>query len=513
MLKRSLAFGPAVLVLIYGLWIGPKYDRYVLPAFDGFIYDAMADHPRVFTLAPWGYRILAPWIVHLLPTASAAEGYFWLTLVCLAATLVALDSWLRRLGFAPAASALACAAFALSPPIRLMLDYQVLVDPLALWIVAMFLRELCAPRLLPLAALLTAGALTKEACLVPAFMLPILLIPARGIARGWLATGLVVAPALGAAILLRLTWGEARPALEAPILELLVERATASGSALLEAAALSGLVLPALIGLGRERSAALRIQGGVTWAATFLAALANPYHFSAPDLTRLSALAWPALLPLALSGLGFAREEGPRRAEMRPRMLVRLLSGATLLGCGALVFLTDPFRHAPEDAWNNPIRYLARSREALKTAAMLEEGGTLSFDSRSGRYAGPITERFNLTEGRQHRWFLWDGFGPEAVFEAGEPEFRGEGRLLLPLLVPRPVRMEVMMGGPDGARVTVGVAGREVAVFTLPGPARFVVPADVLIRGDNLLELRTSSGEPLRLIRFDARVDKSSPAF
>lgn len=511
MLKRALAFGPAVLVLLYGLWIGPKYDRYVLPAFDGFVYDAMADRPRVFTLAPWGYRILAPWIVHLLPTPSAAEGYFWLTLVCLAAALAVLDSWLRRLGFAPAASALACLAFALSPPIGLMLNYQVLVDPLALLIIALFLRELCAPRLLPLAALLTAGALTKEACLVPAFMLPILLIPERGAARGWLATALVVTPALSAAALLRVTWGDARPPLDVPFVALLQERVGLSGTVLLKAAALSGLVLPALLGLGRERSVALRVQGGVTWAATFLAALANPYHFSAPDLARLSAFAWPALLPLALSGLGFGRADGPRRVQAGPG-LVNAMSVVTLLVCGALVSLTDPFRHTPEDAWNNPIRYLARSREAFKTAELIEKGGALTFDSQSGRYAGPITERFNLTEGRRHRWFLFDGFGADAVFEAGEPVFQGEGQLLLPLLVPRPMRVTLTVGGPEGARVTVRVAGHDVADLTVPGPDSFVVPREVLIRGDNLLELRTSSREPLRLLRFDARVADPSPA-
>lgn len=506
MLKRFLAFGPAVLVLLYGLWIGPKYDRYVLPAFDGFVYDAMADHPRVFTLAPWGYRILAPWVVHLIPAPSAAQGYFWLTLVCLAATLIVLHSWLRRLGFSTGASALACAAFAISPPVRLMLHYQVLVDPLALLIVALLLRELWAPRVMVLTALLAIGALTKESCLVPAFMLPMLLIPKVGVARGWITTGLVLAPALCLAAFLRLTWGEARPALDGPFLAMIIERVSLSGTNLLKAAALSGLVLPALIGLGREKSLALRVQGGVTWALTFLAALANPYHFSVADLSRLSAFAWPALLPLALAGVGFARDEGPLGAERRPR-LVRALSIAALIACITLVSVTDSFRHTPEDAWNNPIRYLARNREALKTAAMLEGGGILTFDADSGRYAGPITERFNLTEGRQHRWFLLDGFGPDAVFESGAPAFRGEAQLLLPMLVPRPVRMIVTLEGPLGARVRIGVAGSDVAAISVGEPSSFLIPASVLIRGDNILTLKGAPDQPLRLKRFEVRLE------
>lgn len=65
MLKRSLALGPAVVVLVLGLGIGPRYDRFVLPAFDGHVYAATAEQPRLFTVAPWGYRILEPWLARL----------------------------------------------------------------------------------------------------------------------------------------------------------------------------------------------------------------------------------------------------------------------------------------------------------------------------------------------------------------------------------------------------------------------------------------------------------------
>ena len=45
MLKRLLAVAPALLVLAQGLSVGPKYDRYVLPAFDGYVYD-VTDCPK-----------------------------------------------------------------------------------------------------------------------------------------------------------------------------------------------------------------------------------------------------------------------------------------------------------------------------------------------------------------------------------------------------------------------------------------------------------------------------------
>ncbi len=507
MLKRFLAFGPAVLVLLYGLWIGPKYDRYVLPAFDGFVYDAMADNPRVFTLAPWGYRILAPWIVHLIRAPSAAEGYFWLTLVCLAGTLLVLHSWLRRLGFTVNAAALAGVAFAVSPPIRLMLDYQVLVDPLALLIVALFLRELWAPRLWVLAALLAAGALTKEACVLQAFILPVILIPKRGFKRGWLETALLLGPALCLAIALRLTWGEARPALEGSLVQLFFERVSISGTYLVSAMALSGIGLLAVVGLVREPSLPLRILGSVTWALTFVTALANPYHFSIPDLSRLSAFAWPSVLPLALAGLGFRRGPEVADGEWR-RGLTRLFSAATLVGCALLVSITDSFRHEPEDAWESPIRYLARNREALKTAALLDAGGALTFDSESGRYKGPITQRFNLTEGRLHRWFLFDGFGRDAVFEAGAPEFRGEAQLLVPVMGPRTLKVNMLIDGPKGTRITVSVAGRDVTGVNSGEPSNFLVPASALTRGDNVLMLKAPPDPTLRLKQFEVRAER-----
>ncbi len=507
MLKRFLAVGPALLVLGYGLWVGPKYDRYVLPAFDGFIYDAMADGPRVFTLAPWGYRILAPWIVHLLPVSSAAVGFYWLSLVCLAATIFVIGSWLQRLGFASGPAALGALALALSPPLRELLNYQVLVDPLALLIIALILWELTAPRIMVLTALFGAGALTKEVCLLPLFVLPLVLVPSSGWKRGALQTSVIGGPALALALCLRATWGEARPVLDGPFLDVVGARLQQSAGLLASTAVLSGLAVAASAGLVRESSVPLRVQGIVMWFLTFTTIFLNPYHFSLPDLPRLSVFAWPALLPLALSGLGFARVMEPGRAERFPRF-VSITAGATLLICVSLVLVTDSFRHVPEDAWNQPIAFLARNREGFKTARLLDEGGTFTFDPMSGRFAGPVTERFNLTEGRRHRWFLFDGFGPEASFEAGVPEFQGKAELLLPTLTPRPVTMSIAFEGPEGARVALSVGGREIGAAPADGASTTLsIPAAALVRGDNIVRMTGPDRQGLRLKRWEVRLE------
>lgn len=509
-LDRLLAAAPALGLLAYGLTIGPRYDRYVLPAFDGHAYAAMAENPRFFTLAPWGYRILEPWIVHLIPASSAAIGFYWLNLALLPAAIFVIGRWLRRLGFSSPASALASSVFAFSPPVRILLNYQVLVDPLALLLLALILEELLKPDLLVLMALLTAAGLTKETGLLWITLVPLYLVGSSRLAVGVLGSAAVAAPAIGLAVLLRFIWGSPDPPpYSFPVLEVTLGRIIVSGWALAEAAMLSGLALPALAGMFRETSAALRIQGAILWTFTFGLIVANPYLYSVADLPRLSLLAWPALLPLALSGLGFRRVTPPPPPPRNERLRT-VGSLLTLLICLAAVAATDTYRRAPFAFPHNPVVLAGRVRETLKTAAALEAGEVFTFDARSGRFAEPVTESFNLTEGRRHRWFLLEGFGRDAVFKSGLPEFTREARLLLPLLVPRTVAMSMEFEGPGGTEVRVSVAGREIALVPVGAAgAVFQIPANTLTRGDNVLRLRGPAGVVIRLLRFEARVKGS----
>ena len=505
---RFLAVAPALALLAYGLAVGPKYDRYVLPAFDGHAYAVMAENPRFFTLAPWGYRIIEPWIVHLLPASSAAVGYFWLNLALLPCGIFALGRWLRRLGFSAVASALACSAFAVSTPVRVQLDYQVLVDPLVLLLLVLTLEELLEPDLLVLMALLAVSGLTKEIGLLWGALVPLYLVRRGHLARGLLDCAVVTWPAIGLAVLLRVIWGNPDPPPDLSfILGQTVGRVIASSWALAKAAMMSGLLLPATVGMFREKSPALRIQGAVLWVFTFGLIVANPYKYSVSDLPRLSLYAWPALLPLALSGLGFQRVPLPAPPSRHARLRAAV-SVLALLICLAAVAATDPYRRAPFSRPHDPVVLAGRVRETLKTAAALEAGETFVFDARGGRFATPIKESFNLTEGRRQRWFLLAGFGRDAVFRPGSPEFAGEAWLLLPILVPRTVVMSMEFEGPGGVNVALSVAGRQIASVPVGATgAVFRIPANTLTRGDNVLRLRSPSGVVLRLLRFDARLE------
>src|SRR5215468_8369366 len=76
---------------------GPVYDRFDLPAFDAHVYIAMAEHPAVFSVAPWGYRVLTPALVHALPVRTVVRGFRYVTLGSFALAGALLFLYLRRL--------------------------------------------------------------------------------------------------------------------------------------------------------------------------------------------------------------------------------------------------------------------------------------------------------------------------------------------------------------------------------------------------------------------------------
>ena len=506
MLKRLLALAPAVLVLLYGVWIGPKYDRFVLPAFDGHVYAAMAENPRVFTLAPWGYRLLEPWMVHLLPVSSSAQGFYCLNLVLLSSAVFVVGCWLRRLGFNGPAAAIAASAFAMSPPARVLLGYQVLVDPLALLLLIVILYELVDPDVLVLMALFAATALTKETGLLALCLVPVTLTRRSGRRWGILDSCVVAAPALMLTVLLRMIWGNPAPPTLFSVLDLTLGRLIHSGWALAGAAALSGLLLPAFVGLFREESVELRVQGMLLWFLAFSLILLNPYHYSVFDLPRLSVFAWPALLPLALSGLGFRRVRTVPTTTPSERVRTTV-SVLTLLTALLLVAATDSYRRAPFSHSPDPVAMVSRIRESLKTARALDAGETFMFDARSGRFASPIAERFNLTEGRRQRWFLYRGFGRDAPFESGAPVFEGNAEWLLPVLIPREVTISIVLEGPPGVRVKLSLSSHGLGSAPADGSLTTLkAPGKALFRGDNIVRLRGPQGVALRLRRFEVRL-------
>src|SRR5262245_61277965 len=150
-------------------YLDVAYDRFHLPAFDGHVYVAMAEQPGFFTVAPWGYRVLNPWLIRaFLPTArDVVPGFFWSTVLGLSLGGVLLYLYLRRLGIAELPSLLGIVLFGVSGPVAASVRYQFLVEPLtfALQMALLLALESAAP-LACLAFIAVLGCLAKESFLL-----------------------------------------------------------------------------------------------------------------------------------------------------------------------------------------------------------------------------------------------------------------------------------------------------------------------------------------------------------
>jgi hypothetical protein len=156
----------------------------------------------------WRYRVLVPWLVHVLPL-TVNLAYALLAFLSVAAAGPLLSLLLRDLGYGTAARhagvALYLASFA---PLYNSYNYA-LPDPAAMAVLLLAARALARGRDRELALWLAIGCVTKEVVL---FLVPVRWLLRRGEegnARGLLRTAIVAAPAGLLFLALRLLPGEA----------------------------------------------------------------------------------------------------------------------------------------------------------------------------------------------------------------------------------------------------------------------------------------------------------------
>ena len=283
-----------------------RYDRFSLPAFDAYVHVAMAERPAVFTVAPWGYRVLAPAAAAALP-GNAVQGFRRLALLSLAGAATVLYFFLRRLGLAEAPALVGVALFGLSPPVAESLRYVFLAEPLSCALELAFLLAVASGAGMgALALVMTTWALAKE--LWPVFLPLVLLREWRhGPRQALLAMLGVAAGPLAVTLVLRGWWW--RPPSEVP---------GAAGSSVLGAATLAlaawrqwaqPMLLLGLTPLAAAGALLTRARPFVSrygWLALILLGLplgAASYvsgSFFAADVTRLMLYALPLLVALAL---------------------------------------------------------------------------------------------------------------------------------------------------------------------------------------------------------------------
>lgn len=109
------------------------WDGFNLPGFDAHVYVAMAEEPRVFTVGPWGYRILLPGLLGtFLPPRLIVPGFDWAARASLVLASGFLFVYLRILGATLRAALLAVLAMMLTPSVGAVFANPFLVEPFAL---------------------------------------------------------------------------------------------------------------------------------------------------------------------------------------------------------------------------------------------------------------------------------------------------------------------------------------------------------------------------------------------
>jgi hypothetical protein len=499
-----------------------RYDKFQLPAFDAHVYVAMAERPAFFSVAPWGYRVLAPLLAGAFPGMGPVRGFYALTWLSLLGTGVLLHALLRRLGNSDWAALLGVLLFALSGPVSQALSYPFVAEPLCVLLLVAFLLAFESGASLAILALLAVlGALAKEVLLA---LLPLLFVAARAesrSARAWLRAALAALPALVATGALRLWWAPQHggdPTPSAATLTHALGLIASSWPQWWEPALVSGLLPLALFGALRRvaRPFVLRYGylglafGALPFAAgVYVGTAEQPADFFSGDVPRLTIYLVPLLIPLALILLDRLR---PLRvaAPARPSFPSWLKRGAAAASLGLAVlpfFFLDSYRRVDLSGQRDGLVVLATLRESLRAAERLERDRPLVFTPETHRWV-PGKSKAPLMA--QMRWFLREGFGPQPQYGSRDIVLRSpEGRILIPSLAARPLDITVTLQASVPETVTAALNGRVLgaaAVGREPTRLALVAPREAVFRGDNILTLRrgdSARGGP-RLLALEA---------
>ena len=482
-----------------------------LPGFDAYVYAAMAERPGVFTVAPWGYRILTPTLAHALSPSRPLRAFRWITVIALTAAALLLYAFARRAGFRSLAALVGMAAFCLSSPVGAALASPFSGDGLAVGLETAVLLGAAAgaslPWLLPLMAL---GLLTKDLFVL---FVPLAYVPLRRrLGRGSAATatfGLVLA-AIGLSYALRAYWTPQihtpHPILGRQLLLDFLDDLRASGGRPLAAALLGGVAPLALLGALRRAARPFLMRYGylvaLTLALPFLAWLNVPatrvFGFFG-DVPRLHIYALPLLIPLALFALDriWPAFDGAPSSAL-PQAVPSLANWALVAGSVLIVafpFLAvDTYLRYPLHDRREGVQVFQTCRASLRVAERLAHGDTVELTSH-------VTGTDLADDLARRRWYLMEGWPDPAVFGAGAFVLRDTlGVVLVPCLAPQSLTISARVHVPRATTIEAAINGQPLAAAALeagPGTAQWSVPADALFRGDNVLQLRIRDGGPV----------------
>jgi hypothetical protein len=472
-----------------------------LPAFDAYVYVAMAEHPTVFTVAPWGHRILTPWLARAVPFVPISVAFPLVTVGAFALACLLLFAFLRRRGHRPWAASLGVVAFAFSPPVGELIAAPFLVEPLACaLLIALLLALEMGASVWLLASIAVLGVLAKEALVL---FLPVVYFAGAKEGRAHAArdAALVLAAAVGSLLLLRLVW---TPHLHTPVPDLGSERFRLIAYSLrfdswrwLAVSALGGLTLAAI--LGALRPAARPYLRRYAWvlAAVLVQPLLAHYAIQhvVGEMNRYLIYAVPVLVGLGLIALDRVLPNldapSPLAASTSPRPWI---AGAGLaLAMVVPLLVVDRYRRLDLQGRREGNYILGFCRGTLTAARKLQGGAAVLLRMDSRRFD---PQRFEPEMFDRMRWFLREGWGNAPEYVTDEALMQSDrATLVLPCYTPAPIELTLAMSAARDLAMRVSVNGRplgEGTVGTQRTRLRFLIPVDALFRGDNLVALEAT---------------------
>lgn len=498
------------------------WDGFTLPGFDAHVYLAMAESPRVFTVAPWGYRILGPGLIGaVLPPRLLVPGFGWLASISLIAASGLLLVYLRIRG-APLRSALPAVALVLATPsVGEVFANPFLVEPFALALLLAALVAIEGGAGMGVVALsLAALSLTKEIWLL---LLPVIFLREAPSGAGAAArrTLTMAGPALWIAFLMRAIWRpQAGQGGTGTDLLSSFGAILSNVPAFLPEFLMGGLPILALLALRRAAARDYALRHAFTlplllalplFAATFTGE-GSATSFFVDDVRRLLIYTLPFLAALAVC-LDPAHDQESSELPEAPGW--GRLASVTAIALMLAPLALDRYSRVDLSTSRDGPYVLGFTRETLKTARRLDRGETVVFDPEERRFAWGVSPPNELSK---LRFFLGNGFGNVAHYGLHDIRMREpSATLVASLLEPRPLEVALTLDARESAWITALVAGRQVGEV-LVGPqavrATFEVPREQLRRGDNRIELRcekVATALP-RILRIELNQPPGSPA-
>jgi hypothetical protein len=448
------------------------------------------------------------------------RGFEWAAFGSLVAASGLLFLYLRVLGATMRAALLVATAVMLTPSVDRVFANPFLVEPFALALMLLALVAIeGAASTWAIALSLVLLSLTKEIWIL---LLPLVFI--RGLDDGpreaALRTARVAAPPAWIGLFMRWVWSPQKSMESGAPTDLMGVVATITDNigVFLPEFLLGGFLLIGLIALYREGAREYLGEHALTLLPLLaLPLLAATYtgggaanNFFADDVARLLIYVLPFVAGLAVHldpdhGRGLLLSSSARVDRGIMALVVAMLAAPLLL---------DSYSRADLSISRDGPYVLGFTRETLKTARKLDRGETVSLDPEDRKFAWGVSPPNELAK---LRFFLRNGFGPVAHYGIHDIRMQ-EPRavLVVPILEPRGLRITLTMDARASTWVSV-LALKERVGEVLVGPqavsATFEVPASLLFRGDNPIELHCekTNGAMPRVLRIELSHPATSP--